>query len=58
MLRLEAGLRFAHGEVVEAVAGREAIEEVRRGRVEDCMMRCESERVWYIIWRSIVVVLR
>jgi hypothetical protein len=55
MLRLEAGRRLAHDEVVEAVAGREeASEEARRGRAEDWMMRCDSDRVWYMIWRSIV----
>lgn len=52
MLRREAGRRLAHNDVVD---GREdAIEEARMGRVEDWMMREERERVWYIIWRSIV----
>ena len=42
MLRREDGRRLVHD---EAVDGREdAIEEARRGRVEDWMMRCESER--------------
>jgi hypothetical protein len=60
MLRREDWRRPVHDlDDEDAVGGREeGSEEARSGRVEDWMTRCESERVWYIIWRSIVLCVR
>lgn len=55
MLRREDGRRLDVHDRLDAVEVRDdGSEDARSGRVEDWMTRWDSDRVWYIIWRSIV----